>query len=600
MRNSYIFLNGFHQMKGTPRKRESMITRKPLDGVDRPGKSRIAVPRTSTSSAPSAVAKIPIRLTRPNEVGETPQKRRGGPIFLAIPTRREMLARKLPRELMGHPKIVGRDEQVDILFRHTKAIAQKFFSPEALSSLFPKWLVPTPFGNRSRSSSSGSSIGSYSRIPVNRDSVDIDYDLDSSLDAGFRILSNLMIDNKGRIDDLVDFCMLYAGLVTVIGSNAAGLNGLRFLSKFLSLEMSRTDEAQVLFGILSHTFERVGFRRVTMRCLAKLAGLEKALVDRVRKGTTHRRPELSTFFRSVLRRVGRTNATGKPIFARIPDGADEQAAIEALEELVDTIEDNGQPEDIAGFFENVVSVIARFPQSGPILELGAVCVAAILPFAGDVDQEVLYECLSVCFGVLSGEVFLCGDNAFAAVEALQTMLDAIFMNVPPETIVEAATSLLAQAKGEKLDAVLRNLEVATENIPEANLDHGFQNMIVFHPEIQLPQFLRAVEDPTDIIDYYERSLDRLGRPETVFEEFADIIESHPENEISEYPTYLQSLFQSMWIIAAGERPKGTSNETWKRTTALQEMIAELPEEVYQQSEFSPDKLTEALEQFTQS
>jgi hypothetical protein len=191
------------------------------------------------------------------------------------------------------------------------------------------------------------------------------------------------------------------------------------------------------------------------------------------------------------------------------------------------------------------------------------------------------------------------DNAFAAVEALQAMLEATIKHVPPATIVEAATPLLAQAKGEKLDVVLRNLEAAVENTSEANVDEWSQNMIVFHPGIRLPLFLRAVEDPTDIIDCYERSLDRLGRPETVFEELADIIETHPEKEISEYPTYLQELFQSVWIIASGERAKGTSEETWEKTTALQELIAGLTEDRYQQSEFSPDRLAEALEQFTQ-
>jgi hypothetical protein len=323
------------------------------------------------------------------------------------------------------------------------------------------------------------------------------------------------------------------------------------------------------------------------------------LVDRIRKGTTHRRPELSTFFRAVLRRIGRANATGKPIFARIPDGADEQEAVEGLEECVDTLEDNGQPEDIAGFLANVVSVMARFSQSGPILELGAICVTSILPFSVEVDPEVLYECLSICFAVLSGEVFLGGDNAFAAVEGLQAMLEAICRNVPPRTVVEATTPLLGQAKGEKLEAVLRNLEAAVENSPNLNLDEGSQNMIVFHPEVRFPEFLPVAEDPTDIIDYYQRSLNRIGRPETVFEEFAEIIEAHPEKDISEYPAYFQSLFKSVWIIVTGERPKETSDQIWDRTTALQEIITKLPEEVYQRSEFSPDRLAEELEQLIQ-
>jgi hypothetical protein len=91
-----------------------------------------------------------------------------------------------------------------------------------------------------------------------------------------------------------------------------------------------------------------------------------------------------------------------------------------------------------------------------------------------------------------------------------------------------------QAKGEKLNAVLRNLEAVVQNTPKANWD-GSQNMIVFHPGIRLPQFLR----PVDVIDCYERSRDRLGRTETGFEEFADIIKTRPEKEVSEYPTYSQ-------------------------------------------------------------
>jgi hypothetical protein len=431
------------------------------------------------------------------------RKRRSGPIFSSIPTKRQMNFRCVPDQLLGHPKVVGHSDEIDSLFKHTRSIAQQFFSRSAFECLFPVSFAPsTPAKTK----------------------------INLSLEAGFGILNNLMIDNKGRLDDLIDFCLLYVGLVIVIGSDDHGLTSLRFLNRFLDLELSRTGESHVLFAILTRIFDRPGFRRIVVRCLAKMVRLEPSLVERIQKGTTHRGPESSSFFSTVLRRVGGPDL-GHPIFDPIPALADEQLSLEYLEDFADTLADSGHPDDIAGFLVNIVSTMARFPSSSLIVELGAECVASILPFAPDVSAEILFECLAIC---------LTDDSPPAA----RGLLDAVVAHVRPATARAAITSLVAFAGGDISRALLARLEaIGGASNPDL--------IGAFHPE----WLDRQAED--DAIDEYERSLNRLADPAEVMGELARIIAQRHQEALSGYPLHFQVLFQSMCIASlAANREEG--------------------------------------------
>jgi hypothetical protein len=397
--------------------------------------------------------------------------------------------RCVPDALLGHPKVVGHSDEVDSLFKHTRSIAQQFFSRDAFECLFPASFVPS--------------------VPVKAKG-------DLSFDAGFCILNNLTIDNKGRLDDLVDFCLLYVGLVTVIGSNDHAIAALRFLDRFLDLEMSRSGESHILFAILTRSFGRPGLRRIIIRCLAKMAHLEPSLIERIQKGTTHRRTESSSFFSAVIGRVGGPDL-GRSIFEPIPARADEQLCLECLEGFVDTLADSGHPDDIAGFLANVVSTMARFRSSPTIVELGGSCIASIIPFAPDVSAEVLFECLAIC-------------------SADHRLIDALCAHVSPAIVRAALTPLVALASGEMFRAALASLQ-AVGGASDADLIEAF------HPEC------RDRDGRGDVLDEYEMSLNRLADPAKMMDEFARIIAVRHQAAMVEYPLRFKVLFQSMCVVS---------------------------------------------------
>jgi hypothetical protein len=427
-------------------------------------------------------------------------KRRSVPIFSSIPTKREMTFRCVPDQLLGHPKVVGHSEEIDSLFKHTRSIAQQFFSRTAFECLFPASFAPS--------------------MPAKTKA-------DLSLETGFHILNNLTIDNKGRLDDLIDFCLLYVGLVIVIGTNDHAVTSLRFLNHFLDLGLSRTGESHILFAILTRSFNRPGLRPIVVRCLAKMARLEPSLIERIQKGTTHHDSESSSFFNAVLRRVGGPDL-GHPIFQPILARADEQFSLECLEDFADSLADSGHPDDITSFLVNVVSTMARFPTSPPIVELGANCITSILPFAPDVSAEILFECLAICVN----------DDSPAAALGL---MDAVVAHVRPAIARAAMTPLVALASGDILRGLFARLE-AIDGASNPDL------IGAFHPE----WLDRQTE--ANPLDEYEKSLSRLADPAEVMGELARII---AQRKLSGYPLRFQVLFQSMCIaIPATNREEG--------------------------------------------
>jgi len=85
-------------------------------------------------------------------------------VFEQPPAYKEMRGRPL---LLGRPRIIGADSQLDALHRHTRQLAQEFFPPSAFSALFPTCLAPSRASRLSfLSASSLAFVGS--RIPVPR------------------------------------------------------------------------------------------------------------------------------------------------------------------------------------------------------------------------------------------------------------------------------------------------------------------------------------------------------------------------------------------------------------------------------------------------
>jgi hypothetical protein len=91
------------------------------------------------------------------------------------------------------------------------------------------------------------------------------------------------------------------------------------------------------------------------------------------------------------------------------------------------------------------------------------------------------------------------------------------------------------AGGEMLRAVLARLEVIGGASNREFVD-------AFHPECRDPQAAR------DVIEEYERSLNRLGEQAGVMGELARIIAERPQAALVEYPLRFQVLFHSMCIM----------------------------------------------------
>ena len=523
-------------------------------------------------------------------------------LFRVFPTKKMMNSRHLPDELKGRPKIIGNEEQVSALFRYTKKIATQFFSASALKNLFPSHFTPDNASRLSFMSASSRSSISGSRIPVRRSSVTPAVDLksegDTSLASGFKVLSNLILDNRQKATELTDFILLYIATAMAIGTEETISNALTFLEKFLKLGSIRAAEANILFAVMLRLCEvSRSFRKPVVSSLAKLATIEGTLVDRLENGTTHRNAELSGLCTDVLKTMGRTN-TATDRFGSISDEADELSAIESLNKFVDTLEDNGQPSDMINFIRNITSVMSRFPQSVTILERSAACLDSVLPFSPAVPFELIYEILSVCLTILSGEVFLEGPDSFDAVEALQSLQTTIFTKVPPNTVAEAMIGLVAQAQGPKLEATLKLLDahVADHDIPENILRRIAENMTAFHPGQKLPDYLQFTDVlQIDEIDPISVSLERLCNPDTFSSELASILARSPDGSFEGYPEEITEILQCAWILLHNSRPANCSDETYSTTLAIKADMDSITDETVLNSKYGPAALLERLE-----
>ncbi|KAK8893324.1 hypothetical protein M9Y10_021741 [Tritrichomonas musculus] len=601
-------------------RRESKIPRKSIshNETDKDIKSKFN-PRSSTASTKSTKLKErpPINSIEPNSFSKRS-------FFKVSPTEKSLTERKLPNELLGKPRIIGNEAQIESLFYYTKEIAHNFFAKSQYSVLFPSFFNVSSISRLSfiSNSSRSSSISASSKIPVLRkSSIAPDIDLTSkepsekelSMDDAFELLNSILNKQKSSVTYLSDFYLLYVSLVLSICNQKAATNALQFLSSFLEFKSTRTQEVNILFAVLIRVCDGAPeLRETVVDCLAKLAQLEPTLAKRLENGSTHRDPSLSSLCKDVIIKLGRDTTESKEIFTSISDTDDIEKAKDQLAIYVDTLEDNGQPSDIVDFVRNITSVMNRFHESAVVLERAASCVESVIPFCEDLPIELIYNCLSLCFSIMSGEMFLSGDRAFYASEAIQSLQQSIFDSIPPQNLIPALASILSQPNvsddNSKIKMVIDNIDSYIKSLPDdfdkSLVDQIYEAIDIFHPEIRKPLFSEQKEcDSLETIDLYENSLRKLNSQDTILEEIDSLVNSSKDCNFNAYPIYLQPILQMAWIIQNEDAPLNEENidpAIYNDVHAIIEKINNLDDDQIDDSEFGLDYLQKELDDIIKS
>ena len=527
--------------------------------------------------------------------------------------------RSVPKELSGRPKIIGNENQTESLFNYTKKIAQSIFTKNNFKILFPSFFKIYSNARLSflSTSSMNSTFSNSSRIPIKRKSSILpDSDLsfedslspeEASMSKQFEFLSKVL-ENKKEVMNIPDFLLLYvASVIAVCNNNEATSNALHFLLKFLELGATRKDEVNILFAVLLRACDTApDSREDVIKSLAKLAELETSLQDRLENGSTHRDVQLSSLCNDVLKKLGKQSSEKKEKFVSISENANEEIAIEMLGKYVETLEDNGQPSDIIDFIRNITSVMMKFKDSAMILERSASCIESVIPFCSDVPLDSLFQDLSICFSILSEEMFLNGEMSFMAVESIEKLTKTIFNSVNPKILLSALASVVAQADGIKLQRVLQYIDQYVANPPDTFTDDMlseiYENMEIFHPSIQYS--FSNIGPNIDIIENYERSINRLCNPETIFEELDKIISESPDGNFKTYPSYLRPILQSAFLIKNQDNSNINFDEIDEiifdnvKTTINE--INSIEDDKLEESRFGPDGLRKELDTVLQN
>ncbi|OHS99308.1 hypothetical protein TRFO_34282 [Tritrichomonas foetus] len=598
--------------KNAPHHRETMIPRRQTGNRDKI-ESKLAKPRISTASAKLRVKQDrQLNAIEPSVVSKVS-------LFKITPTKKLFTQRSIPDELKGRPRIVGNEGQIDTLYQYTKKIAQELFTKQNYKILFPSCLNVQSLSRLSflSTSSRSSSISMGSKIPVLRKSSiapDIDLSMkeptqeDLSMKAAYTFLSQLVNSQKEKIANYCDFLLLYCALTLSICNHEAGQNALSFIPKFLKYGFTRIEEVNILFAVLLRVCDAAPeFRENVVNILAKLAQLQQSLADRLENGSTHRDANLSSLCNDVLNKLGRKSGQNNEKFKSISETVNEDIAIEMLGKYVEILEDNGQPSDIIDFVRNITSVMLKFSGSANVLERAAACVESVLPFCDEIPIDVVFHCLSLCFSILSGEMFLSGEKSFVASEAIQQLTTSIFDCIPANILIPSLASVINQANGAKLEMVLQNvgqyLKYPPENFDIGLLDYITDSIELFHPDVKVPFELQKKYDPIDNIEMLEKSLERLNDPDTIFEEIDTIISLSPNGNFDNYPAYIKPILQAAYIIQNGVDEQNINSfdkDMVQHIQMVQEKLDTMEEEDIEESEFGPQAIQREFEAFVDS
>lgn len=512
---------------------------------------------------------------------------------------------KLPKELTGRPKIMGNQGQLESLYDFTMTIAQKIFKKSQINFLFPSFFNIDSLSRQSfmSSQSRSSTLSTSSKIPIlKRTSIVPDTNLtlepteeELSMQSAFKTLSTSFV-KKQSDPAFAQFAVLYVSLVLSIGNPSAISNALSFLSDFLNAKTDVPPEVNILFAVLIRISESYPQTRPSVvNTLTQLASLDESLAERLENGSTHRDISLSSLCKDVLQNLGRTSTKQQEKFVEISESADINIALKLLGSYVDTLEDNGQPSDLIDFIKNIASVMIRFGDSAEVLEKAASCVESVIPFCAELPVEIVFNCLSLSFTILSGEVFLNGEHSFEAVESLQSLINAIFTNVSPAVLIPSVSSLIAQSQNSKLEMVINHFDQYCKAHPD-NLDSDLIEQIqesidIFHPELK-------ETDACADIDDMEQQLIRLNDPETILDEVKSIVTQSIDGNFDSYPSYLIPLLQISWMVYNEDQskyPLNIDDDLYDEICETIENINSLDEDAIDESEFSTIAIQKEIE-----
>ena len=384
-------------------------------------------------------------------------------LFKLLPTKKSYENRKLPKELIGKPRIIGHETQIKILYTYTKSIAKEFFNSSIYLIFFPKNFIPEK-NTRLSILSTTSRDSTSSHIPIFRkSSIAFDFDLESDFDQttvdlskAFSYLENIISTTPKKAIALTDFYILYLSLVIAINEKLYLSKAIDVINLFFTLPLEKINETNILFAVFLRIDLNVSKRSEIISILNKLTKFDSTIIERLQNGSTHKDQNISSLCLEVLNSIGIISKNINNSFINLKDNFDENSAIESLNKFIDKIEDNSQPEDFLEFIKNIIDIMIRFPTSSIILERSTNCLIFVLNDCPNlpIPADILTECLLLCYSIQSSEIFLSGDLCFEAQESIKQFLEISFINVNSIQLINTYCALISQSNGNKLETII--------------------------------------------------------------------------------------------------------------------------------------------------
>jgi len=237
----------------------------------------------------------------------------------------------------------------------------------------------------------------------------------------------------------------------------------------------------------------------------------------------------------------------------------------------------------------MTAVMYRFRTS--VVERAASCLESVFPFCPDASVEIVYEVLSVCTEVLSGETFLEGEKAF---EALQAFSHAVMESVRACVIVRAVAAIAARAGESRLATALEGYCGAPpEEFDPQQLAGVAEAAEAFHPDHVMTRFLRRRGSRA-----VEVSVERLSCPGTCLDEADAVVARAVDGAFGEYTDAIRQILQAAWVWATGKTPSDIDPELMEDIATAQREIAVMDEVDPADSKYGVAELERAFVQAT--
>ncbi|KAK8837647.1 hypothetical protein M9Y10_036179 [Tritrichomonas musculus] len=534
-------------------------------------------------------------------------------IFLHQPTMSGLNGRKLPDDILGKQKTVGNGNSLDLLFRYINKIGKPFFVPEFSNLVFPKALstlhqitVSKYESKKNLKKNPRSSIAVASEI-TDTDNKPKDLGLTPVFDQ-----FNLMIrNNKNQLMCMTDFLLLYcAYLIIVCEGNSDNMNlPLYFLKIFIQLPdlPKRPQEAEVLASaLMKKAGSEPAVRGHSTEAMNFLVHYENSILNRVRSGCECHDTALSEFCRKVMALFNgglpTNQAPPPPTFATISEIATESVSNDMMTSFLSAFEAGEKPRDLISFISNIVQTMNRFARSAPILEKGS----NLIKFSLNLLQpsppiETVSQVINLCYSILSGELFLSGNDSFDALEAIQSLSNIIFEIIPSDVLLAAIAATIANSADSLLCLLMKKLsEYYQEHRNEINkrqLAEIASTLDAFHPDFkERPPFLNINFGLDEKLASMTESIEKLMNPDTLFEEMENVIKQDPAI-LNDYPLYLRGFLQRAYYLYHNEEPAGMSEDQRQLAESMTQEINSISnEDLVNGGKYSVEVLSAQLEE----